>query len=246
MADTELKPGDPYCTNCGYALTGATDSSKCPECGKPLVDVMARHQVKIKYAGKRYRSATRLFGLPLIDIALGPVEDEAKGKARGFIAIGDFATGWLAIGGYTRGFVSIGGVAMGIVSVGGVSLGLLSSLGGCAVGGLAAGGLVLGGLANGGMAAGFAAQGGGALGYFARGGVSIGRHTINGGVPSPEAIDMFNTLNWFFGGGWPSLLTIFYPYLLVFLFSLAVAAGVALLGWLKWSKHGPGDMARIS
>ncbi|MCZ6837337.1 MAG: hypothetical protein O7G85_16295, partial [Planctomycetota bacterium] len=125
MNEKELKPGDPYCTNCGYALTGAVDSSKCPECGKPLVEILDRYQVKLKYAGKRYRSTTKLFGLPLIDIALGPVADEAKGRAKGFIAIGDIATGWLAIGGFTRGFVSIGGMSIGVFSIGGCSLGLL-------------------------------------------------------------------------------------------------------------------------
>lgn len=246
MAETDLKPGDPYCTNCGYALTGAVDSSKCPECGKPLVEVMDRHQVKVKYTGRRYRSTTKLFGLPLIDIAYGPVEDEPKGKAKGFIAIGDIATGWLAIGGFTRGFVSIGGFSIGVFSVGGMSIGLLSALGGCALGGLAAGGFAGGGLANGGGAIGYVAQGGGALGYYARGGGAYGIHTIGGGgSSSQEAFDMFTTLSWYFGSGWPSSFSALQPLVLVFLLALAVTAGLAMLGWMKWSKHGMGDVMRF-
>jgi len=33
---------DPYCGNCGYSLRGLTESSKCPECGKPIVEVLQR------------------------------------------------------------------------------------------------------------------------------------------------------------------------------------------------------------
>jgi predicted Zn-ribbon and HTH transcriptional regulator len=38
----ELK-NEPYCGNCGYVLTGATETSKCPECGRPLVEVLTRN-----------------------------------------------------------------------------------------------------------------------------------------------------------------------------------------------------------
>ena len=138
MTEPERRPGDPYCSSCGYSLTGAVDSSKCPECGLPLVEVLVRHQVKLNYSGKRFRATTKLLGLPLIDIALGPVEGEAKGKARGFIAIGDEAVGWLAIGGFARGFVAIGGFALGVLSMGGMSIGLLGAVGGAAIGGFAA------------------------------------------------------------------------------------------------------------
>ena len=37
-----LKLGEPYCGNCGHRLTGLVDSSKCPECGRPLVEVLTR------------------------------------------------------------------------------------------------------------------------------------------------------------------------------------------------------------
>ncbi len=193
---------EPYCGNCGYPLQGLVESSKCPECGEPLVEVLTRRGPAYYRAGKRFRSRSRLFGLPVIDIAFGPKGSEAKGKARGFIAIGDEATGVLAIGGRARGVVAIGGVAVGLFSVGGAAIGLVTSLGGAAVGGLAAGGGAIGGLASGGGAAGLVAQGGGAVGYFARGGGAFGVHTVGPGSTSPEATAMFDQLSWFFGP-WP-------------------------------------------
>ena len=40
----ELKD-EPYCGNCGYLLKGAVESSKCPECGRPLT-VGVLHRVE--------------------------------------------------------------------------------------------------------------------------------------------------------------------------------------------------------
>ena len=94
---------DPYCRNCGYSLKGLTESSKCPECGKPIVEVLERPAMIL---GRRYASATVIFGLPLLHIALGPHDEERVGRARGIIAIGDHATGWLAIGGFCRGLIA--------------------------------------------------------------------------------------------------------------------------------------------
>ena len=127
MAEVKREPGEPYCGECGYTLTGATDSSKCPECGRPLVDVLMRPMLD-SGTGKRFRSKARIFGMPVIDIALGPRGSESMGRAKGFIAIGNIATGVLAIGGQARGVVEVGGLAMGGVSMGGMSLGLRHDL----------------------------------------------------------------------------------------------------------------------
>ena len=76
---TQHDAKDPFCANCGYVLKGLTESSKCPECGKPLVEVLTRQSPAFLNAGKRYRSKTTLFGWPVIDVALGP---EGRGTAR--------------------------------------------------------------------------------------------------------------------------------------------------------------------
>ena len=56
--------------------------------------------------GIRRRSAKQYFGLPLVDIALGPDPDrgEVRGHARGIVAIGDVANGLIAVGGVACGW----------------------------------------------------------------------------------------------------------------------------------------------
>src|SRR4051794_34654649 len=126
----------PYCANCGYALVGLTESSKCPECGRPLVEVLRRRgEGALPSYGKRYRSKATLFGVPVIDVALGPKGAERRGHARGIVAIGDVATGGLAVGGMATGVVAIGGGAVGAVAVGGPGGGVGSATGGRGAGG---------------------------------------------------------------------------------------------------------------
>ncbi|HNR32098.1 MAG TPA: hypothetical protein PKI11_14500 [Candidatus Hydrogenedentes bacterium] len=112
--------------------------------------------------GIRYRSSATLFGLPFIVVAMGPGPDGLRGKARGFIAIGDTAVGVIAMGGVAVGGVTTGGVSLGVVSMGGAAIGGIA-MGGLAVGGLALGGMAIGGYAIGGLAIGLWTQGGLAL-----------------------------------------------------------------------------------
>lgn len=214
MTATKPRNSDaPYCSNCGYNLSNLTESSKCPECGRPLVEVLTRRP-KFLESGKRYRSKSMLFGLPVIDIAIGPKGGELRGKARGIIAIGDMATGLLAFGGIARGLVAMDGVAIGGFTIGGLSLGLIIALGGMAVGGLAGGGAAVGIVAHGGGAAGVIAQGGAAVGYFARGGSATGAHVIRmqPRLVDPQAVEMFNRLSWLLGPWPPKQLTMLYPF----------------------------------
>jgi hypothetical protein len=175
---------DPFCSNCGYSLKGLTESSKCPECGKPLVEVLTRSSQFPQY-GRRWRSRAKLLGYPVLDIALGPSGTEPRGHARGVTALGDVATGGIAIGGVARGIVAIGGGALGGFSFGGMSCGLFMALGGMAVGAIAVGGMAIGVLAF----------GGGALGVLALGGGAFGVHTFDGrGFSSPRARELFGHL----------------------------------------------------
>lgn len=183
---------EPYCSNCGYCLTGLTESSKCPECGRPFVEILVRNHTF--NFGKRWRSRAKLFGWPVIDIAFGPHGTEMRGKARGIIAIGDMATGGVAMGGAARGIIAVGGVAFGVCAAGGMAVGLFTACGGLAIGGVAAGGGAVGVLASGGGAAGIVAQGGAAFGCYVRDGRGTG---------SPAAKDIFANFSWLLGSWQP-------------------------------------------
>lgn len=188
---------EPFCGNCGYRLTGLTESSKCPECGRPLVEVLQRDHALPR--GRRYTSPLVIYGLPLVQIAFGPHESERMGRARAIIALGDVAVGWLAIGGRAAGVVALGGSATGLVAFGGVAVGLLA-LGGVGIGGLALGGGAIGGLALGGGAVGIVAEGGSAVGYYARGGSAIGRYVvIPGRATNLQAKALFDPLHGWIG-----------------------------------------------
>jgi len=150
MPQIKTDDNDPFCSACGYSLKGCTESSKCPECGRPIVEVLTRAGFPGR-KGYRYQSAGKLWGLPLVSIATGPYASEKVGKPVGIIAIGDLPLGIIAIGGFARGVLAIGGMAVGVIGLGGSSLALLA-LGGWAIGLFAAGGFAVGGWALGGMA----------------------------------------------------------------------------------------------
>ncbi len=65
-----VEPGDPYCGQCGYSLKGLEDSARCPECGRPLIDVLMRRGEQI-IPGRRYRSEAAMFGWPVVAVATG-------------------------------------------------------------------------------------------------------------------------------------------------------------------------------
>jgi hypothetical protein len=102
----------------------------------------------------RTRSRTRIAGVPLFEVAIGPRGREPHGHAKALIAIGDRATGVLAIGGLAQGVVAIGGLSEGLIAMGGCTLGLLAAFGGVAVGTFAMGGVALGAVTRGGVAIG--------------------------------------------------------------------------------------------
>lgn len=154
------------------------DAIKCRYCGEFLADRPAALQaarrvfaggVPVRFGiGYEYKSATTLFGLPLIHIAGGVDEQTGQPRiARGIIALGNVAFGVLAFGGMAFGGLTFGGLSVGLISIGGLAVG------GIALGGMAAGAL----FAAGGMAVSLAyAVGGGALAPCAFGG--------SGGDPS--------------------------------------------------------------
>ncbi len=237
MAEVKREPGEPYCGECGYTLTGATDSSKCPECGRPLVDVLMRPMLDVG-TGKRFRSKARIFGMPVIDIAIGASGTEPRGRAKGFIAIGNIATGVLAIGGHARGVVAVGGLATGGFSMGGMSLGLFTSVGGMSFGGIAVGGWATGALACGGGAIGWMAQGGMAFGWFARAGGAFGKYTMSPAGQDAAAQRAFDAMSWFFGAWPPTVWSFGRTFAGTLAFTLALAGLIALLAIRAYGRSG--------
>lgn len=113
-----------------------------------------------------YKSRRTLFGLPLVHINIGRwIPGQKHCRAKGVIAIGNFASGFLALGGIASGIFSVGGISAGLFSLGGLAVGLL----------LAAGGFSVGTVAVGGLALGIFAMGGGAFGIYALGGAAVGQ-----------------------------------------------------------------------
>jgi len=233
--------GDPFCGACGYSLKGLTDSSKCPECGRPLVEVLERERARL--VGRRYVSPTVIFGLPLLHIAIGPHENEPRGRARGIIAIGDVATGWLAIGGFARGLFAFGGMAIGLVAFGGWSVGILIACGGGALGGVAIGGGAVGGLAFGGGAVGVVAEGGGVIGVYAKGGGVSGRYVDSPVRRDPEAQRLFAQIDRWVGAtpaaGWRWCAALLGWTLSLSLIVAVPLAALVALGYWRHVRRGP-------
>ncbi|MCZ6654636.1 MAG: hypothetical protein O7D91_16610 [Planctomycetota bacterium] len=222
--------GDPYCSNCSYSLKGLTESSKCPECGKPLVEVLTRKTFDVSKFGRRYKSNIMLFGLPLIHIALGPDEHGPHGKAKGILAIGDQALGLIALGGKATGIVAIGGFARGVCCFGGLSIGLLSC-----------GGWALGLLASGGLACGWLAFGGMGIGVYAAGGATWGLHTVGGGANDPQAVAVLTNWSWLMGNS--PLSGMFTPMAWILGVTVVLSGLIALMMLVAYLRHDHGAPA---
>lgn len=125
-----------------------------------------------------YKSRAALFGLPLVHINMG---GWGIHRARGVLAIGNFATGVLALGGCSVGLIALGGLSIGGLALGGLALGA-AAVGGVAVGALCAlGGLALSfGLSVGGCAV--------SLSYALGGGAYAGKVAAGGAASAPIAI----------------------------------------------------------
>jgi hypothetical protein len=95
--------------------------------------------------GIHWKSRTRLFGIPLVHVAIGR---DAKGRvrvAKGFIAIGQFAVGGITFAQFGIGILfGLGQVVFGLTAIGQVAGGLLVSVGQIAVGVVAIGQLAAG------------------------------------------------------------------------------------------------------
>lgn len=232
---------NPFCSACGHDLTGAVNSANCPECGRPLVEVLVRPMSGLdrRFMPRRYESTTRVLGMPLVSFATGIGADGKRAHAKGFFAFGDMATGVFALGGLARGVVSLGGASFGVVSFGGLSVGTLASFGGLSIAwlGTAVGGFAAGLVAAGGGAIGLVAQGGLAIGWIARGDKAIGAHAWGrGNAPDAASQAVFEQFAWLVGqpGAMPQIQ---YNLLWTALTAISVATLALLLLLLKRPKR---------
>lgn len=121
-----------------------------------------------------YKSKITIGGIPLVHINLG----RGIYKAKGIIAVGNFAFGVLSVGIASAGLISIGGVSLGLLAFAGLALGGLA-VGGAALGIFAVGGLAVGVYSIGGCAlASRIAMGGYANAHIAIGGAADGAYTF--------------------------------------------------------------------
>ncbi len=249
LLPTEIKPElpDPRCAACGHDLKRAISSAVCPECGRPIVEVLVRGPAQISI-GRRYVSKARVGSLPLIAFAIGPGSDGKPGHARGFIALGDKATGVIAIGGFARGIVAIGGASVGVCTLGGASIGTLGAIGGlaCAPLGSSVGGLSIGAVAQGGFAIGFVAQGGFAIGWAARGAGAIGQYawSLASNAQATEATRALfrDHLELFLGP--PGAMSLMHGVLWTFAVFATVILLCAIYGMSRYSKNPAQDSQR--
>jgi hypothetical protein len=217
----------PFCSNCGYRLTGLVDSSKCPECGRPLVEILTRKSFN-RPRGFRYTSKAMLFGLPVLDIAFTNRRGDRMRVAKGIIAVGNVACGGIAIGVVAVGVVPIGIVATGLFSIGMVAIAIFCAMGDVALGSLAAGNVVVGLLASGFIAVGCAAQGRVATGEFVR---TFSLKPASHGTPR-----VFEIFSWYFGRTFGGE-SIIQSLLVVMLFTLPVATFIGIAAYRAWLKN---------
>ncbi len=173
----------------------------------------------------RVRSSGGIGRIPWVDIAVGPDTEtgQARGVARGIVAIGDTAWGAFAYGDSARGIVALGKSSYGVLSVGVRTMGLVS-VGAFGVGFVSLSALSVGLIVFGGVCAGWIAVGGIAFGGYAFGALPEGQHVVGIGRRDPEAVELFSSwVGHLFGGALGyALLTG------VLLFGTAIAVLIAL------------------
>ncbi len=157
------------------------DDSANEEVKKSLVSVESGG-VRSAHCGMRsgfhWRTRAHLFGLPLLCIAFGCDDRGKLRKAKGWIAIGQFAVGVIAIGQFAAGVVGIGQFALGVASIGQLAVAPLVGFGQVAVGTYAVGQVV--------------------IGQYARGQTGWASFLWSPGRTDMEAVAMFETIEWFF------------------------------------------------
>lgn len=150
-AGTNLTP----CRDCGARVS--VQAEDCPACGAPAPAFKEQASAQLPAAGAsgyEYKSDTQILGMPLVHVAYGR---DARGqirRARGFFALGQFASGYFVVaqfgaarifglGQFIAAPIAIAQFAFGLLAIGQFGIGLLLGIGMIATGLKAIGGLTL-------------------------------------------------------------------------------------------------------
>lgn len=125
------------CGECGAEISDQAWS--CPKCGYPMKPPKFPYRIGMgAYGiwGYEWESETRLFGIPLVHVAIGwDMETGRLLVARGIIAIGQFAVGLITIAQFGIGLLfCLAQFGAGTVAIGQFALGLYYGLGQFATG----------------------------------------------------------------------------------------------------------------
>lgn len=157
------------------SLVKGTEETKS-ETGVPM-----RHPLWYWGPTYEYKSERTWRGMPLVHVNIG----YGMRRARGVIAIGNFAKGVVAVGFVARGLVSLGLVSLGVIGLGVFALGLLLAVGTISAGIFSIGAVALGVFTLGALSVGMFSVGACsiashvAIGDYASGHVAVGR-IVNG------------------------------------------------------------------
>ncbi|MCL4401562.1 MAG: zinc ribbon domain-containing protein [Acidobacteria bacterium] len=93
------------CRTCGHPIS--EDALACPQCGAP-------YPAKDKWDGwgYEYKSATTLFGLPLLHVSFKYRPNRVPVVAKGIIAVGQFGCGIVTVAQFGVGFICVAQFAL--------------------------------------------------------------------------------------------------------------------------------------
>ncbi len=106
---------------------------------KLLTGYNSEQRVQIDSFSFEYKSKAYVNDMPIVHINLG----QGYKKARGIIAIGNFASGVISMGGFATGVIALGGLSAGVISLGGLAAGVIA-VGGISFGAIAVGAIAIG------------------------------------------------------------------------------------------------------
>jgi hypothetical protein len=126
------------CRECGRDVS--TEAISCPHCGAP-------RPAEAEWTGTGYEwaSRTRIFGIPLVHVAVGRTKTGKPRVAKGFVAIGQYAVGLVTIAQFGVGILfGLGQFMVGLVVVAQFAAALAFAVGQFAVGVVTIGQVVAG------------------------------------------------------------------------------------------------------